>query len=778
MWQENLNPESQELEDDETWPGPLGGHGAKLTEKHVKWMANPKLYRRLHTRWTVPKAKLLFDDHSVICYDWTKIQVKETLAFRTTSASEQIAPRVFSSDRDGAYHPLAVHLRTMVNGFGLADRNRQRNQIQLWINDPLATMVNEQADCDILLQYCSLEAQAFTYVTELIEVYDRARCYWVHLIVSDDINKLVVSRKLKAKNENVKFGWKEVEACIFKQLTDVASSIKIIKSLLRLRRKKTKATLWVAEKVADRAWMERPPQAGEPAPCIMSEYDWLTSVIGWMSEAEIRDFKIPALSRIHELDPADNPPWTLAKVQALVEASMSPPAFHGADSAYSRAVIQSITDSHQDLKNSGYMKKEVHVKTMDDDKAAKSSKEAALQHRSNEGNDNSKSRYPKTKRDYEKLDKLPFKTTPTDPKHRQQAKVHDAMKKGLCLNCFEPGHVSRNCPKEMTPATKHFHKMKMKFWNCCAESSSEPLENRMTLAVTTAMESFGNSTFTGGTTMQAVANLYIPTHGYELPNADGTFSSQVSPNLVPTTIGIDTHGDATIVLREHAFRIRPVEETMNTGGGESLYEEEGLVIVEGEPGVFTTIPALIANTPDQLPYGCDLLIGNGEIREMKVSLDYHRDAPRGSTLQADLSSRFQPPRSSGSPPDPALQCNMGEKDCRKWLDKNGDKPPDVSSMSIDDIHYFPDLPPEAAARYKAASIKFRTRFEGQKGSVPPLANHPPVKLKFKEGWPPQVSGTRRYAPAQSELLFRWGKAQLASGGWAPSNAPKDVDVAK
>ena len=63
--------------------------------------------------------------------------------------------------------------------------------------------------------------------------------------------------------------------------------------------------------------MERPPAAGEAAACIMSEVDWLTSVVGSMSDAEIREFKLPALSRVHENDPADGRPWTLVKVQAL-----------------------------------------------------------------------------------------------------------------------------------------------------------------------------------------------------------------------------------------------------------------------------------------------------------------------------------------------------------------------------------------------------------------------------------------------------------------------------
>ena len=131
---------------------------------------------------------------------------------------------------------------------------------------------------------------------------------------------------------------------------------------------------------------------------------------------------------------------------------------------------------------------------------------------------------------------------------------------------------------------------------------------------------------------------------------------------------------------------------MNTGGGESAHKEEGLVIVEGEPGVFATIPALIADSPrTQLPCGCDMLLGNGEIREMQISLDYHRDAPRDSVLRSNLSDRFSLHRDAISLSDLPIECNMGEKDCKKWLEANGDKAPDVAVMSIDDIHVNAEL---------------------------------------------------------------------------------------
>jgi len=272
MWNENLRPTVQELVDDEVWPGPLGGHGTSLTEKHVKWMSNPKLYRTINSKWAVPKAKLAMKDHSTICYDWTKVQVKDRLTFRTAATTEQIAPRVFSNDRDGHYFPYAEYLRTLTNGFNVRDEAAQVAQIQAWIYDP-QTIVKDLEGAELLTQYCALGADEFTYVRELLEVYDRARCYWIHLMVSEDINKLIKSRKIKATNDNEVFKWAQVEATILSQLTNVNTSVKIVKSSLRVRKKKSKATIWVAERMADRAVLERPPVPGQMAPCTISEFD-------------------------------------------------------------------------------------------------------------------------------------------------------------------------------------------------------------------------------------------------------------------------------------------------------------------------------------------------------------------------------------------------------------------------------------------------------------------------------------------------------------------------
>ena len=162
--------------------------------------------------------------------------------------------------------------------------------------------------------------------------------------------------------------------------------------------------------------MERPPAAGEAAACIMSEQDWLTSVIGWMSDAEIREFKLPALSRVHENDPADGRPWTLVKVQALVDTAMSPPIFHGVDSAHTRAVIAAIVEAREDLKASGCMKLEQKSHELKDDDED-TVKQPVKEQRSQDKRSQDTKHWPRgPSKDYEKIDKLPFKGSP-DPKH-------------------------------------------------------------------------------------------------------------------------------------------------------------------------------------------------------------------------------------------------------------------------------------------------------------------------------------------------------------------------
>ena len=117
-------------------------------------------------------------------------------------------------------------------------------------------MVKNQEDCGALTQHASLSHEGFTCVTDLVQVFDRARCYWVNLILNPDINKLVNSRKLKAKNENTVYQWTQVQETMLKELADVQASIKIIKSLLRIRKKRTKAVLWIAMKMADRPCLD------------------------------------------------------------------------------------------------------------------------------------------------------------------------------------------------------------------------------------------------------------------------------------------------------------------------------------------------------------------------------------------------------------------------------------------------------------------------------------------------------------------------------------------
>ena len=152
MWETDFHPEAQELVDERLWPGPLNGHDAAKPEQLSKWMSNSKLFKIVTSRWAVTKTETMLSDYSVVVYDWTKRAVKDNLTFRTAAAAEQIAPRLFSADRDGIYHPLAVHLRRMVNAFGGGrDEARQHAQIQDWINNPNATMVKTQADVDALL---------------------------------------------------------------------------------------------------------------------------------------------------------------------------------------------------------------------------------------------------------------------------------------------------------------------------------------------------------------------------------------------------------------------------------------------------------------------------------------------------------------------------------------------------------------------------------------------------------------------------------------------------
>jgi hypothetical protein len=135
------------------------------------------------------------------------------------------------------------------------------------------------------------------------------------------------------------------------------------------------------------------------------------------------------------------------------------------------------------------------------------------------------------------------------------------------------------------------------------------------------------SSFKGGTASNACCSVRDPTLSDPLATR-------------PIIVGIDSYSDITVAHRDIAYAIRPISETVHTGAGEASYSEEGLVDIVDGPESFRTIPALIAQNPDQLPTSTHLLLGVTQINELDVKCDVHRtneDFPCNPTTRTPIS---------------------------------------------------------------------------------------------------------------------------------------------
>ena len=121
---------------------------------------------------------------------------------------------------------------------------------------------------------------------------------------------------------------------------------------------------------------------------------------------------------------------------------------------------------------------------------------------------------------------------------------------------------------------------------------------------------------------------------------------------------LDSGSDVNLANRYLLHDVRKIssEATLKNVGDEVSFDEEGIlkVLVSGS---IRCIPALVA-TKAQRPHGCDILLGVPGVDDLGVQLDEHR----------------------GRQPKP-LECFVGEKTLRTWLDTNGAK--EVAKVSFD-----------------------------------------------------------------------------------------------
>jgi hypothetical protein len=195
------------------------------------------------------------------------------------------------------------------------------------------------------------------------------------------------------------------------------------------------------------------------------------------------------------------------------------------------------------------------------------------------------------------------------------------------------------------------------------------------------------------------------------------------------TIGLDSYSDVTVAHRDITYNVRPITERLSTGGGLTQYYEEGLVDIVDGPCSFRTLPALVASHSSHLPKHCMLLLGVPQLNALDIQVDTHRKkgACRSHHTSYDPEIDFAA--------DTRLQCHLSEKDLVSWAwaEHHKNDTMDVIHYTYLDVIYFDGLTPDELAQLQYASKKYQSVYDAAKGGLPALANHPPVKLNFKQG---------------------------------------------
>ncbi len=146
-------------------------------------------------------------------------------------------------------------------------------------------------------------------------------------------------------------------------------------------------------------------------------------------------------------------------------------------------------------------------------------------------------------------------------------------------------------------------------------------------------------------------------------------------------VGIDSYSDITVAHRDIANDIRSVSETVHTGAGEATYQEEGSVDIVDGLYSYRTIPAIIAQTPEDLPSSTQLLLGVQQINDLDIKCDVHRKQRRLPLQSYDPESDFAH--------DASLQFHLAENDLLRWAETNPATPAGTVKYSHLDVDINP-----------------------------------------------------------------------------------------
>jgi hypothetical protein len=231
------------------------------------------------------------------------------------------------------------------------------------------------------------------------------------------------------------------------------------------------------------------------------------------------------------------------------------------------------------------------------------------------------------------------------------------------------------------------------------------------------------SAFVGGRGIHAYATINVP--GDDLPR--------------DISSGIDTLSDINMAARELLFNVHAISEDQVRGtAGTARFREQGCLRVLLDDTVLE-MPCLVAD-PRGLPLRCEAVFGVPAIPDL------------GLDLNAQAETQNAP-----------LQCFLGEKSLREWLDANEGASVDTKPFDLDAIEVNPDLPPEMIRRVRALLVEFAHVFDSSRGTLPKPFSTEPVRLNFCDGATPQTIPEPCWAHALSKIIEKWAHDGLCNG---------------
>ncbi len=169
---------------------------------------------------------------------------------------------------------------------------------------------------------------------------------------------------------------------------------------------------------------------------------------------------------------------------------------------------------------------------------------------------------------------------------------------------------------------------------------------------------------------------------------------------------LDSDADVNLALRTLLHDVHAIADgdVANCGDKTAFFEEGTLHVYAG--GELVPVPALTASL-NQLPSGCDVLLGVPGLDVLGVRLDAHRGVQRLP-----------------------LECHVGERTLRTWFDANAGKTVTSVPSSLFEVDVNLALPPEVQDRVRRMLKQHEYVFAGELDTLPKPFAAENVTLKF------------------------------------------------